>query len=311
MPADSRAVVIVSGGGSVSPYTTPTQACSTEAGFLSAGNTDTALRDYLIEAGWAVFTAPANDDWGPVREPASDSFGPFKDAPIVLPDTMTMLTTGDIDNAGEKLHRFVTFLATNHGVREVDFIGHSNGGLYARSAIRLSSLTGAPYRVRSLITLGTPHCGSVPGRLTLGELTEQDAMNDPFTMKLFELWPRYAVDMDKGLNVQDTEHYLMGPNGWNAAQGNVLAGIPVTLMAGTYFTAEGGNPTMWPYDGLVALHSAWAMDLPESTMPIRETWSGALTHSIFVSGALNADWQTALTWNSDALARVNQALDET
>ncbi|MFM8240556.1 MAG: hypothetical protein ACKOAW_09615, partial [Actinomycetota bacterium] len=52
-----------------------------------------------------------------------------------------------------------------------------------------------------------------------------------------------------------------------------------------------------------------------------------LTHSIFLSDAYNAwaqqlknpgpltpqpplDWQTALTWNDAALARVNQAIDD-
>jgi triacylglycerol lipase len=305
----SRAVVIVSGGGAVSPFTTPTQGCSTEPGFLSAGNTDTGLREYLLDAGWAVFTAPAMDDWGPVREPAPDSFGPFREAPVVLPDTMTIMSAGDIDNSGEKLYRFLGFLASDYGVSEFDLIGHSNGGLYARSAIRLATLPDAPFRVRSLITLGTPHCGSVPGRLTIGELASTDTMGDAFTEKLFELWPQYAVKVDKGLNVQDTEHYLVGPSGWNAAQGNALDGIPVTLLAGTYFTAEGGNPTMWPYDGLVSQHSAWAVDVPESVMPIRSTWSGPLTHSIFVSDAVGAEWQTALTWNNDALARVAQALD--
>ncbi|MFM8773013.1 MAG: esterase/lipase family protein [Actinomycetota bacterium] len=309
MSTHSRAVVIVSGGGAVSPFTTPDRACSAEPGFLSAGNTDTGLRDYLLVAGWSVFTAPASDDWGPVREPAPDSFGPFKDSPVVLPDTMTMLSSGDIDNAGEKLHRFITYLASDYGVREVDFIGHSNGGLYARAAIRLATLTGAPYRTRSLITMGTPHCGSVPGRMTLGELTAVDAMGDAFTEKLFDLWPRYLSGKDKGLNIQDTEHFLMGPAGWNAAQGSVLDGIPVTLMAGTYFAVEGGNPTMWPYDGLVSEHSAWAVDVPESTMPIRSTWSAPLTHSIFISNAIGTDWQTALTWNTAALERVQQALD--
>jgi triacylglycerol lipase len=306
----SRAVVIVSGGGAVSPFTTPTRGCSAEAGFLSAGNTDTALREHLLSAGWQVYTAPAMDDWGPVREPAPDSLGPFADAPVVLPDTMTIMSAGDIDNAGEKLHRFLRFLASDYGVTDIDLIGHSNGGLFARSAIRLARHTEAPFRVRSLITLGTPHCGSVPGRMTIGELSPADAMGDAFTEKLFELWPQYAVQLDKGLNVQDTEHYLMGPSGWNAAQGDALDGIPVTLLAGTYFTAEGGNPTMWPYDGLVSQHSAWATDVPEAIMPIRSTWSGPLTHSIFCSHAVGADWQTALTWNAEALARVAQALDE-
>lgn len=303
----SRAVVIVSGGAAVSPFTTPTLACSTEPGFLAAGNTDTALRDQLLALGWQVYTAPAMDTWGPVREPAPDSFAPFKDAPQVLPDTMTMMSAGDIDNAGEKLHRFLRYLAAEYGVTEVDLIGHSNGGLFARSAIRLVRFTDTPMRVRSLITLGTPHCGSVPARLMVGELSAADTMGDPFTEKLLDLWPQYAVEMDKGLNVQDTERYL---SGWNAAQGNALEGIPVTLLAGTYFTAEGGNPTMWPYDGLVSQHSAWANDVPESVMPIRATWAAPLTHSIFMAHAIDADWQTALTWNVDALHQVAQALEQ-
>ena len=53
-------------------------------------------------------------------------------------------------------------------------------------------------------------------------------------------------------------------------------------------------------------------------MPHRTCWAGPLTHSTFVTEAYNQmikpavpwDWQTALTWNTDALARVNQAIDE-
>lgn len=303
----SRAVVLVSGGASVTPFTTPTQACSSADGFLSAGNTWTALRDHLLAAGWSTYTAPAMDNWGQVEEPPADSFGPFRGGPVPLPDTMTIMSVGDIDNSGEKLHRFLRYLAAEYAVTEIDLVGHSNGGLYARSAIRLARLTDAPFRVRSLITLGTPHDGSVPGRMTVGELTDADTMGDPFTEKLFEFWPRYALQGDKGLNVQDTEHYL---NGWNLAQGDALDGIPVTLMAGGYFTADGGNPSMWPYDGLVSIHSGLAMGVPESVMPIRSTWSATLTHSIFVSHAIEADWQTALTWNVGALSRVAQALGE-
>lgn len=306
----SRAVVLISGGASVTPFTTPTQACSADPGFMSAGNTWTGLRDHLLAAGWQVYTAPAMDDWGPVKEPEATSFGPFKDSPVVLPETMTMMTGGDIDNSGEKLHRFLRFLASDYGVDEVDLVGHSNGGLYARSAIKLGKLTDAPIRVRSLITMGTPHCGSVPGAMTLGEFSSADVMGDPFTEKLFEYWPQYIGGRDKGLNAQDTAHYLLSPGNWNAAQGDALDGIPVTLMGGSYFEAEGGNPAMWPYDGLVSVHSALATDVPDSVMPIRTTWSAHLTHSIFVSDAIKADWQTALTWNVDALARVTQALDE-
>lgn len=42
---------------------------------------------------------------------------------------------------------------------------------------------------------------------------------------------------------------LLRQTGWNPARAGYLDGIPVTLMAGTYFTADGGDPRMWPYGG--------------------------------------------------------------
>ena len=54
--AMSRAVVIMSGGDAVSPFATPDAACG--RGF-AAGNTDTALREHLLDRGHQVFTAPA------------------------------------------------------------------------------------------------------------------------------------------------------------------------------------------------------------------------------------------------------------
>ena len=64
----SRAVVLVSGGAIRSPFTTPTQACKDGDGFLAAGNTNTALRRYLLDQGKQVYTAPAMDDWGTVQD---------------------------------------------------------------------------------------------------------------------------------------------------------------------------------------------------------------------------------------------------
>ena len=44
----SQAVVIVSGGDATSPYTSKDEACATG---LAAGNTDTALREFLLKLG--------------------------------------------------------------------------------------------------------------------------------------------------------------------------------------------------------------------------------------------------------------------
>ena len=323
--ASSRAVVIMSGGGSVSPFTTPTQACSDEKGFLSAGNTDTALRDYLLAQGKQVYTAPAMVPWGTVAEPDPTSFAPFKDCPVVLPESMTVMTAGDIDAAGEKLARFVNYLHSEYGVTDVDFVGHSNGGLYSRAAIRVLRQTDAPVTIRSLTMLGTPNNGGVPPSYTSGEYKKSDCLGNTFCEEFNEEWVSYAAQTDLGLNREDTFKYLDGEiqyfdnqPGWNNAQAGYLDGIPVTLLAGTVLSAEGGNPTMWPYDGITARHSAWAEGVSDAVIPHRTCWQAPLTHSIYVTEAYNQivkptpawDWQTALTWNTDALARVNQAINE-
>jgi triacylglycerol lipase len=316
--AVSRAVVIMSGGGAVSPFTTPTQACSSEDGFLSAGNTDTALRDYLLAEGKQVYTAPAMAPWGPVADPDPTSFGPFKDCPVVLPESMTVMSAGDIDAAGEKLTRFVNYLHTEFGVTDVDFVGHSNGGLFSRAATRILKQTDAPVTVRSITMLGTPNNGSIPGSYTWGEYQKSDCLGVEFCEKFNENWLEYAAQSDLGLNREDTFKYLDGQPGWNNAQEGYLDGIPVTLLAGAAFTADGGNPTMWPNDGITSRYSAWAAGVSDAVIPWRACWVGPLTHSIFVTDAYNQtvdakppwDRQTALTWNSEALARVNQAIDE-
>ena len=316
--AVSRAVVIMSGGGAVSPFTTPTQACSSDDGFLEAGNTDTALRESLLAAGKQVYTAPAMVPWGTVADPDPTSFAPFKDCPVVLPESMTVMSAGDIDAGGEKLARFVNYLHTEFGVTDVDFVGHSNGGLFSRAATRILKQTSAPITVRSITMLGTPNEGSVPGSYTWGEYNKADCLGVVFCEKFNENWLEYAAQGDLGLNRENTFKYLDGPLGWNEAQVGYLDGIPVTLLAGAAFTADGGKPTMWPYDGITSRYSAWASGVSDAVIPWRTCWVAPLTHSTFVTDAYNQlsqakpawDWQTALTWNADALARVNRAIDE-
>ena len=55
---------------------------------------------------------------------------------------------------------------------------------------------------------------------------------------------------------------------------------------------------------------AAAEGVSDGVIPHRSCWQGPLTHSIVVSVKIKADWQTALTRNRAALARVNQAIDE-
>ncbi|MGA4850752.1 esterase/lipase family protein [Streptomyces sp. G5(2025)] len=65
--------------------------------------------------------------------------------------------TCDIRTAAELLGRHVEELCERTGHRRVDIVGHSLGGLIARYyAQRL----GGDIRVRTLVTLGTPHAGT-------------------------------------------------------------------------------------------------------------------------------------------------------
>ena len=306
----SRAVVIVSGGATRSPFTTPTQACKDGEGFLAAGNTDTELREGLLAAGKQVYTAPVMDTWGPVQEPPADSLGPFADCPIVLPETMTILSTGDITAGGERLARFLSYLNSEYGVTDVDLVGHSNGGLWSRSAIWVLKNTDSPITIRSLTAMATPNEGSVPGRYTVGEIDLATCKGNSYCKKALKDWIPFVDEYDKGLNREDTMKYLSGPQGWSAAQGNVLDGIPVTLLGGTYLKAKGGDPTVWPYDGTVSRFSAWATDTSDSIIPWRTCWEAPLLHTIYQSDALKLPWSTAITNDPAAIARVNQAIDE-
>jgi len=161
--AGTRAVVMVSGGGTVTPFTTPSLACKRG---LAAGNSLTALRTALLAKGKQVYTAPVMMPWGTVSEPDPQSFGAFGDCPVVLPEQMTIMSLGDIDASGEKLARFLDHLHNTYGVSDVDLVGHSNGGLYSRAATRILRQTQAPVRIRSITMLGTPNNGSVPGSFT-------------------------------------------------------------------------------------------------------------------------------------------------
>lgn len=314
--AGTRAVVIVSGGGSITPFTTPSLACKRG---LAAGNTATALRSALLAKGKQVYTAPVTFPWGTVKEPDPTSFGPFGDCPVVLPEHMTIMTLGDIDASGEKLARFLNHLHSTYGIRDVDLVGHSNGGLYSRAATRILRQTQAPVRVRSITMLGTPNNGSVPGSFTWGEISTSDCKGNSFCLDYNKAWSEIAGNYDLGLNRENTFKYLDGEGlppplnnalGWNPAQAGYLKGIPVTLLAGTYFQVKGGNPRIWPYDGTVSRYSAWAEGVSDAVIPHRNCWQSPLTHSIFASNRIKADWQTALTWNTAALERVNQAIDE-
>jgi pimeloyl-ACP methyl ester carboxylesterase len=65
--------------------------------------------------------------------------------------------TCDIRTAAELLGRHIAEICERTGSRQVDIVGHSLGGLIARYYVQC---LGGDLRVRTLVTLGTPHGGT-------------------------------------------------------------------------------------------------------------------------------------------------------
>ncbi|MFJ8084832.1 esterase/lipase family protein [Streptomyces sp. NPDC096205] len=65
--------------------------------------------------------------------------------------------TCDIRTAAELLGRHIEEICERTGSRQVDVVGHSLGGLIARYYVQR---LGGDLRVRTLVTLGTPHSGT-------------------------------------------------------------------------------------------------------------------------------------------------------
>ncbi len=292
MSTVSTAVVIVSGGDAISPFTTPTQACGQG---LAAGSTDTGLREALLAADLAVYTSPANS--GPAAVTCDPGFGGFADPPAQPPASMTVNAVGPIDAAGERLAAFLACLASEHALTTIHLVGHSMGGLFSRAAIRVLAAAGSPLRIGSLTTLGTPWQGSFAADFANGDLDLAAAAGDQGTEAIMTEFRKTKELTSAGAGEQVTFRYLAGPGGWNARQSGVLDAIPVTLIGGDHFRHEGGDPRAWPHDGLVTLDSALAASVPVSVLPRRRTHTFPDVHSIYFAAAFGLQWQQALTWD--------------
>jgi pimeloyl-ACP methyl ester carboxylesterase len=303
---EGHAVVIVSGGDATSPFTTPDQACVTG---LAAGNTDTAIREFLLKQGYTVYTSPAMAGRGPVAP--QTGFGPFADCPITLPENMTVNSTGSIDTAGERLARFLTYLHTDKGVTDVDLIGHSMGGLYSRAAIRVLASTGSQIHIRSLITVGTPWQGSYLSDYANNGVPLSDCLGDQLCEQGMKGFKAEVLRLMSGSGREVNQAYLTGVDGWNQYQAGVLDKIPVVLIGGNKFTKDGKvNPAVWPNDGIVALQSALAKDVGDTVLPHRKCHTFDDTHSIYVSNLAKLAEQTALTWDPQVLDALRAAVED-
>jgi hypothetical protein len=112
-----------------------------------------------------------------------------------------------------------------------------------------------------------------------------------------------------GTGEQGTRAYLAGPGGWNERQGDVLQGIPVTLIGGAYHVKEGGDAAVWPNDNLVALSSALATGVSDAVLPHRACVIFPDLHSVYYAAQRKVDRTNGLTFDPRAIAAVRAAVE--
>lgn len=287
-PNEVRVAVMVSGVGSVSPYTTPTEGCATG---LSAGTTDSYVRDYLLEKGIDVYTAPVMTGPSEVAPNATEEEGgPYGDCPEQPSADLTVDSIGSVTTGGENLAAFVNHLHDEFGVTQVDLIAHSLGGIFTRNAIKNLQDSKSPVTVTSLTTLGSPW---EPVMLASPPYDPQGACDGS------ELCEQIVTGLMSIESVHQIVDFFQPESfdAWTAEQEGVLDEIPVTLVAGTYFTKTNGRADKWPNDGYVQFSAATARSVPDSILPMRSCFVEPFTHSPFTSALVGDVAERAITWN--------------
>ena len=301
----ARVVVIVSGAGAISPYTTSTQACKVAppAGY-PAGTTDNFMREYLLGKGHRVFTSPATRGLGKVPKKLP---GEFSNCPQALPDLMTVNSGGDIGLAGVHLANFMAYLNKSYGIKQVDFVAHSTGGLYSRSAIQYLQQTHSSVKIKSLITLSTPWEGAVFANGTYIKVAEGNVYRPCDVFDL--ICQKLMLDIGTQPTIPMVELQKTQVADLNIYNTGTLSLIPVTLITGDQFNHPGSSH-IWPNDGIHSVSSALAEDIPDSVINHRQCYVFAGgTHSIWVSAKADLPDNLAITWNSTVGGWVNHAIE--
>jgi triacylglycerol lipase len=92
----------------------------------------------------------------------------------------------DLRTVAEELGAYIEQLCEEQGTEQVHLVGHSLGGLVARYYVQRR---GGDARVHTLVTLGTPHGGTLPARLVPHPLLRQLRPNSDLIVELAEPAP--------------------------------------------------------------------------------------------------------------------------
>ena len=88
-----------------------------------------------------------------------------------------------VSSSARRLDRYIEEICQRHGCEEVDVVGHSMGGIVARYYLTLGAGRERA-RITNLITLGSPHGGSVFSMFSVGQPNKQLRPRAAFLQRL-------------------------------------------------------------------------------------------------------------------------------
>lgn len=154
-------------------------------------------------------------------------------------------------NSGRPVWRngaeLAALLSTLHG--PITLVGHSMGGLVARSAIAQAGRRPWRKRLQALVTLGTPHQGAPleRGGQQLQQLLAVSAYARPLAL----------LAARRSAGIRDLRHgSLLEADTGRASTVPLPAGVACYAVAATTAQAPTGSPARWLGDGLVPVASA-------------------------------------------------------
>lgn len=235
-----RAVVVIEGGGSPHPYSTPWDACD-------GGRP--AFVEALRDAGLPVFTAPGFGNRAP-------STAGRTGCPPQPPLVVQWNTSGYPTQAGQAVLGFLGYLNAAYGYTTFDLVGYSYGGVVARAVVAALKQPPAPdtmapafsyaqaaieagVTIPTIVTMNSPHLGA----------PSYDVAFNPsrYEAKVKKAWGAQYARTGRALRVfelrggagaiqvlRTSGHARANPASWDARQVGLLDGVALTLIAGDY-----------------------------------------------------------------------------
>lgn len=250
-----RAVVVIEGGGSPHPYTTPWDACD--------GGRATYV-EALGAAGLPVFTAAGFSN-------TATSTAGRAGCPPQPPLDVQWNSSGYPTQAGQAVLGLLGYLNATYGYTTFDLVGYSYGGIVARAVVAALKRPAAPdsmapafsyeqaaieagVTIPTLFTMNTPHLGA----------PAYDVAFNPsrYEAEVTRAWGAQYARTGRALRVAELRggagamavlrtrgHARPNPGSWDASQVGVLDGVALTMIAGDYCGRTCGRGRLDPGPG--------------------------------------------------------------